>query len=83
MLTFYVNKADMKLPAAHRHTLQWAKTSLRKVLHRDVARWSVPVTLPNFKERFASVEADAGALHAIAAAARQLRLAVSRDNTQD
>jgi len=41
MLTFYVDRADMKLPAPHRQTLQWTETSLRKVLHRDVARWTI------------------------------------------
>lgn len=38
MLTFYTNRAGRNLPAGRRRTLERAKTSLRKVFHRDEAQ---------------------------------------------
>jgi len=35
MLTFYINRAGRNLPAARRHTLQRAKTELRKQFGRE------------------------------------------------
>jgi hypothetical protein len=35
MLTFYLNRAGKNLPASRRRTLERAKTSLRRVFHRD------------------------------------------------
>jgi Protein of unknown function (DUF3175) len=35
MLTFYINRAGKNLPATRRRTLERAKSSLRKVFHRD------------------------------------------------
>ncbi|HUB48120.1 MAG TPA: DUF3175 domain-containing protein [Acetobacteraceae bacterium] len=38
MLTFYLNRAGKNLPASRRRTLERAKTSLRRVFHRDQVR---------------------------------------------
>jgi hypothetical protein len=38
MLTFYINRAGKNLPAVRWRTLQQAKTSLRKVFHRNAGR---------------------------------------------
>ena len=38
MLTFYINRAGKNLSEPRRRTLQRAKTSLRKIFHRNEAR---------------------------------------------